>query len=432
MRRLDDTPIDPEIAASLDAIDATLAGEPVDPKYADLAELALLLSTDRPQCSDEFARTMDERVARRFAPAPTATAGGTGHGGRRRRSFWSLAPVWGSAVAGLAIAVMVVVNLGGGTTSNSSSSAASFNASPPLTTTSASTASSSAGSVAGGTALLSVPAPPRSLKHAAANGTATRSPAPIAAAPVVSAASGSTPATAPTPPANGRKIIQSAQLALNAPPTRIDAVAQQVFNVVGAQSGFVNRSSVTAANNPGAYAEFQLSIPSQNLSQTMAQLSKLRYASVSSRTDNTQDVNNQSVGDNRAVDEDKAKRTALLKQLANAVTTQQIDSITAQIHDINAKLAADESTLNSLNHAIAYSRIQLTINAASALPATHHHSGFTLGKAAHDAGRVLTVAAGVALITLAAAVPIALLAALAWWIASVARRRRREQALDLA
>jgi hypothetical protein len=242
----------------------------------------------------------------------------------------------------------------------------------------------------------------------------------------------STASTAPTPPTNGRKIIQSAQLALNAAPTRIDAVAQQVFNVVGAQNGFVNRSSVTAANNPGAYAEFQLSIPSQNLSQTMAQLSKLRYASVGSRTDNTQDVNNQSVGDNRAVAEDKAKRTALLKQLANAVTTQQIASITAQIHDINAKLAADESTLNSLNHAIAYSQIQLTINAASALPATHHHSGFTLGKAAHDAGRVLTVAAGVALISLAAAVPIGLLAALAWWIASSARRRRREQALDLA
>jgi hypothetical protein len=428
MRRLDDTPIDPEIAASLDAIDATLAGEPVDPKYADLAELALLLSADRPECSPEFAHTMDERVARRFAPSPTSA--GAGHGGRRRRSWWSLAPVWGSAVAGLAVAVLVVVNLGGGS-SDSSSSPAYLNGTPALATPSATTASSSAGSAAGGTALQSLPAPSRSLEHAAANGTATRAPAAKSAAPLVGSVS-STASTAPTPPTNGRKIIQSAQLALNAAPTRIDAVAQQVFNVVGAQNGFVNRSSVTAANNPGAYAEFQLSIPSQNLSQTMAQLSKLRYASVGSRTDNTQDVNNQSVGDNRAVAEDKAKRTALLKQLANAVTTQQIASITAQIHDINAKLAADESTLNSLNHAIAYSQIQLTINAASALPATHHHSGFTLAKAAHDAGRVLTVAAGVALISLAAAVPIGLLAALAWWIASSARRRRREQALDLA
>ncbi len=49
MRLLDhDEPIDPEIAASLDAIDAVLAGEPVDAGYADLAEIALLLSAERP------------------------------------------------------------------------------------------------------------------------------------------------------------------------------------------------------------------------------------------------------------------------------------------------------------------------------------------------------------------------------------------------
>lgn len=44
--------------------------------------------------------------------------------------------------------------------------------------------------------------------------------------------------------------------------------------------------------------------------------------------------------------------------------------------------------------------------------------------------RVLTVAAGVALIAAAAIVPIALIAALAWWIAAAVRKRRREHALD--
>jgi hypothetical protein len=46
--------------------------------------------------------------------------------------------------------------------------------------------------------------------------------------------------------------------------------------------------------------------------------------------------------------------------------------------------------------------------------------------------RVLAVAAGVALIALAALVPAGLLATLAWWNAGTLRRRRREQALDLA
>ena len=75
----------------------------------------------------------------------------------------------------------------------------------------------------------------------------------------------------------------------------------------------------------------------------------------------------------------------------------------------------------------------MTINGALIAPAKHHkNTGFTLGKAAHDSGRVLTVAAGVALITLAALVPVALLTALGWWIVTAVRRRRREQALDLA
>jgi len=45
---------------------------------------------------------------------------------------------------------------------------------------------------------------------------------------------------------------------------------------------------------------------------------------------------------------------------------------------------------------------------------------------------VLTVAAGVALIALAALTPIALVVALGWWIGSAVKRRRREQALDAA
>jgi hypothetical protein len=43
---------------------------------------------------------------------------------------------------------------------------------------------------------------------------------------------------------------------------------------------------------------------------------------------------------------------------------------------------------------------------------------------------VLTVAAGVALIVAATLVPLALIAALGWWIATLVRRRRREHALD--
>ena len=112
---------------------------------------------------------------------------------------------------------------------------------------------------------------------------------------------------------------------------------------------------------------------------------------------------------------------------------RQIDSLNQQIHDADSAISSAQSTLNSLNHQIDYSQIQVTINGALIAPAKHHkNTGFTLGKAAHDSGRVLTVAAGVALIALAALVPIALLTALGWWVVTAVRRRRREQALDLA
>src|SRR5690242_6872225 len=100
MRLLDhDEPIDPEVAASLDAIDAVLAGEPVAPEYAELAEIALLLTGERPQVRPTFAERMDERVARRFAQVPPSAAR------KPRRSmagFWQAA---GAMAAGVAVIV---------------------------------------------------------------------------------------------------------------------------------------------------------------------------------------------------------------------------------------------------------------------------------------------------------------------------------------
>src|SRR5207302_5035521 len=155
-------------------------------------------------------------------------------------------------------------------------------------------------------------------------------------------------------------------------------------------------------------------------------------AHVVSRTDTTQDVNGQYVSAGRRLADDRALRTSLLRRLAHAITQTEIDSLKAQIHDAENAIARDEAALRSLSNRINYSQVEVTID-GHVVPVAHGRSSgsFTLGKAAHDAGRVLTVAAGVALITLAALVPVALAGALAWWIATMIRRRRREQALDL-
>jgi len=419
MRLLDhDEPIDPEIAASLDAIDAVLAGEPVDTRYADLAEIALLVASEKPAAPPEFARSLDERVALRFNPAPAPASVS-----RRRRSsswFWQAG---GALAAAAAVVVAIVVVAGSG---HGSSSAASSSAS----VTSAASSAASAGAGSGAPQTLDA-SPGHAARSSAAQAETATVPPTAAATTASGSASGS---AAPTlqPPTTGRKVVQSAQLNLTAPSNRIDDVAQQVYNVIGAVNGIVENSTVTQAG-AGGYAEFQLSIPNASLGQAMSRLSSLNGAQVVSRTDSSQDITDQYGKAQRALADARALRTSLLKQLASATTTEQIDSLKAQIRDAEASISSDQATVNRLNHAVGFSQLSLQINARTVpTPVAHGSGGFGIGKAAHDAGRVLTVAAGVALITLAALTPIALLAALFWWAGSAVRRRRREQALDAA
>jgi Domain of unknown function (DUF4349) len=442
MRVTDEFPLDPDIAAELDAIDATLRGEAVDPRFAEVAELALLVAADRPRPSPEFAASLDERVAHRFAPAPGE---GGRDGGGARTSWWSRLSLWpaagGMATAAAAIVAVVIVVSGGssshaplreGISTESSSIAASTGASSSPSVPSAASGSGVKKTAPFGPAQRSR----ASVQHSTASSAASTS----SASSVGNAASTSTTSTtvSPTPVQplpNGRKIVQSAQLQLTAPPTRVDDVAQELFNVIGAEHGIVNRSSVTATGGLDGYADFALSVPSGNLADTMRQLSSLHYAKVASRTDSSQDVNGQYVSDQNRLADAQALRTGLLKQLAAATTQAEIDSLNARIHDAENAIAADQKTIRDLQQRIGYSTISVNINAAPVPPVTPTHSGgggFTLHRAVHDAGRVLTVAAGVALITLAALVPIGLVAAFALWIGTTIRRRRREHALDVA
>ena len=367
-------PPDPQVTATLAAIDATLAGEAVDPRYAEVAELALLLRAERPAPESRFAARLDARVERRFQePRPP----------RRAPTRWLFAPAAGLAVA-LVVAIVVVASSGGGTPG------------------------------------------PRPVDSAAASGTQHA----LSRAPTDQVAPAAVPAPL-EPPSTGRKVVQSSQLNLSAPNNRIDDVAQEVFNVVGAEHGYVNNSTVTATGGPSGYAQIQLTVPSAELGFTMTELSELRYASVVSRTDQSTDVTDQFNGDASQLTRAQALRTSLLKQLQNATTQTQIDAIRAQLADANAKISAARASLGSLNRQVSDSHVSLTVQARSG--AAHGGSGgFTIGRGAHDAGRVLEVVAGVALIALAVLVPVALVIAAAWWIAAMLRRRRREQALDLA
>jgi hypothetical protein len=391
MRRAE--PLEPEMAAALAAIDATLDGDPVDPGHAELAELALILRGERPVSSASVAGAIDERVAGLSAQPP----------GRRRRRFparrWLAAPVAAvAAVAAVAVAV-VVLNSGAGGGSESVNALSS--------TAAIGSAASGSGSASATTAAPSRAAAPQAFGKNAA------------------------PAPAPSP-SGQRQVVQSAQLSLSTAASRIDDVAQQVFDVVDAEKGIVVSSHVTSTGGPDGGARFTLSVPVGNLQRTVSELSQLHGANVVSRSDDTSDITGQVGGTGRRLAEARALRRSLLRQLAAATSSEAIASLRAQLRDADAAIGRAAAVLNGLHRAVTDSRLTVTIQAASVpISQPSHGGGFTLHRAVHDAGRVLVVVAGVALIALALLVPLGLAVALLAWAGLALRRRRREATLDL-
>jgi hypothetical protein len=391
MRRTE--PLEPEMAAALAAIDATLQGDPVDPEHAELAELALILRAERPAPSAASAGSIDERVAERLARPPRRRPPRPARG-------WLAAPV--AALAAVAL-VVVIVSGGSGGSISAVSSAAGVSAPP-------------AGSP--GSAVSSASSSVATPSHAAAPKTLDQT---ARAAP------------APSPSLSGkRQVVQSAQLALSTSPVRIDDVAQQVFDVVDAENGIVVSSHVTSTGGPDGGARFALSVPVGNLQRTVSELSRLHGAHVVSRSDDTNDITGQVGGAGRRLAEARALRRSLLRQLAAATTTEAVASLRSQLRDADAAIARDSASLNGLHRSVANSSLMVTIQVANvSVPVASHGGGFTLHRAVHDAGRVLVVVAGVALIALAVLVPLGLLVALVAWAGLVLRRRRREAMLDL-
>jgi hypothetical protein len=415
MRPSDDMPQDPEVLAELEAIDATLAGEPVGPAHAEIAELALLLTATRELPSESFRQALDARVARRFAGAPVADS--PRRRARARFSRWSSRPAIASALAGgfAAVAAATVIATG------------ALSSGPAAVT--------GAGNPHGPVTVIGP------LTTNATNKSGSTSSPGASSGKLTTATFGGAPATnltaAPSPAgSDAGHVIQSAQLQLTTPNPHIDQVAQEVFNVVSLEHGTVKNSQVTQAaggDNGGSYATFTLSIPTSNLQQAITRMSALHYAAVSSRTDGTQNVSGQYAADQRHIADQKAVREALLKQLQTADSQSAIDSLQAQLKLAERQLASDQAALQSLRHQISYSSLQVQVNASPIVyPLRTVNHGFTVARAAHDSLRVLVVATGVALIALAVMVPLALVAAVATWIGYWLRRRRRRQALDAA
>ena len=353
----------------------------------ELAELGELLREDPPRPEPGWARELDARAAAGFPRPP-------------RRSWWSrLVPPRSALLPamGFACLLLIVAGIASIAPSGDENASSGGGGSSASSAGSAESADSSGGGDSAGSTSL---AAPRSVPPS----------------------SGGSPGS----DARTRRLQErSASLTLATRPRDVEDVADGIVRVTDAAGGFVASSSVSGGG--GAGGTFELRIPATRLQKAIADLSKLAH--VRDRSQSTRDITAEGVSARGRLRELQRERSGLLHALANATTLNETESIKARLRTVNRSLASARAALRRVTNRAAYANVSVELVA-------DRSSGAAVGDrwtprdALRDAGRVLEVVAGVALIALAIALPIALLVGLAALASRATTRRRRSRALD--
>lgn len=220
-----------------------------------------------------------------------------------------------------------------------------------------------------------------------------------------------------------RAVERSAEVTLAAKPEDVADDATKVFEAVHAHNGIVMRSSTREGRAGEAGATFELLIPSAKLGDAMAAFSEIDH--VRSRHEATADITAPTVSVAELLQESRARIDSLLTQLEAAESEEEREAIEAELRHERRHASRLAAQLTHLHRRADFSRVSLRIETGG--QESSGGSAWGIDDALHDAGHVLTVAAAVTLIALAALGPMALIALLAWLThrAWVRRERRR-------
>jgi hypothetical protein len=343
-----------------------------------------------PEPRPEFTAQLERRVEAGFA-APKRP--------RRRRQPGLLRPAMALAASLLLVAVAGGVALNGAGTDEGAGGGGLFDASRQ--------APGDEGAASGG----SGPAPP----------------AGEAAAPSVERLDQAAPTTRSNEsrPGDRRLVEQRTALELEAGRDEFGEVTAGVLRIADQTAAIVQRSNVSEQGGRGL-ATYDLRVPASRLDDALAQLSRL--GTVTSRTASAQDITRPYVSARARLDDARAERQALLKALQRADTAAEADALRRRIRLARGRIAVAERDVRALQRRADRARVDVTVRGTGRL--SEEGATWTPGDALDDAARILEIALGVVLVVLAAALPFLLIAVL--WVAAarLARRRRREAALD--
>jgi Domain of unknown function (DUF4349) len=397
MRRRE-TPLDPGVAAELEALEAALAGDPA--AEPQLVALVRDVRLEAPAMRPAFRAQLDERVERGFARGDSPRRARSGRFAALRNR--PLIPALGIAGCLLAGLVAVLVATGGNGEDNASHDGGAVTAVAP-----ASRESGGAGSGAGPSTDLAAPTAKDQSSSSAQAAPSVKSPSPSA-----------------PPTAGGRHVERNTTLELTT--SDVQHTADGIVRATQAAGGYVQLSQVRTGDANGG-ATFVLRVPTAKLDDALASLSKLGH--VRSMEQSANDITGQYDSAQSRLADARAERRGLLRALAKATTAQEIASLKARIADNRAQLNRLQSEFDAVRRRANYATVQVDVVGRPHKQEPAPGGSWDPGDAAHDALRVLEVSAGVALIALAVLVPLGMLATAAGFAAGALRRRRREAAL---
>jgi hypothetical protein len=372
------------IERDLEAVDTALASGSAghgDPIARELQELALALRSDAPVPEPEFADALSRRVDAGFLRE------------RSQRSRWgrlagvNLWPVAGVVAPLLLIAVVVFA---GGNGADDSSDGGGDAATPLTQATPESTD-------AGG--------------GAAAADRAAGVPAPSGESFV--------------PARRDRRIERSIAMTLSAPDEEIPAVADDVNRITARHGGFVLRSELDTGED-GAGGSFELRIPAGRLQAAVRDLAG--SATVSSQSQSGQDVTREFVTAQDRLEAARAERRSLLRRLEEADTDAEAEAIRARLDLVAGEINGLRGQLRDLRLRTDYAIVSVDLIGDEDEDSGAGGAG-SFDDAVGDAGDLLVGFAGVLIRVLAIALPLGLIALVAWLAGGALRRRRRESAL---
>jgi hypothetical protein len=228
-----------------------------------------------------------------------------------------------------------------------------------------------------------------------------------------------------------RDIERSAYVVLGTKPGEVGSASGKVYEAVHAAHGIVLHSSVDSGSKGATGAIFELLIPTGKVDDALASISQI--AEVRARHDATTDITEPTVDAAEELADSNASIEGLLKELGNVETEAERESVEARLREARRQHAADRASLDHLRERGAMSEVTVRIvsshGANATPPAAGSDGSWGVGDALHDAGQILTIAAGVVLIGLAFLAPIALIALLFWLGNRFRVRRLRERAL---